>query len=301
MPAAVIGGIIAGAGAIGAAAIGASAQKKASQQATQAAQDATTQNNALQREIYASNRDTLSPFYQSGYGATSMINALLGIPQQQAPQQGFSPANNNAPQGGYSMADALAGRPYAGQPPNYYDTQGFGGGQGGAPGGAQPPQGTVAAAPLDYNQAFQRFRDSTGYQFRLGEGMRALESGWAGAGLMDSGAAKKAAIKFGQDYGSGEFGNFMGYLGNQQGMGLSAAGALAGVSTNFANSTSNNNNALASVLANSALARGQANAGLWGTAAGALGQIGGGLISSYGAPKAPQQTVFNDNIVRYVS
>jgi hypothetical protein len=105
--------------------------------------------------------------------------------------------------------------------------------------------------------------------------MNALNSGYAGAGTIQSGAAMKAAMRYGQDFASNEFGNYMGYLGNQQGVGLSGASALAGVGQNYANNISSQNNAMASVAANSALARGQANAQLWGGVGNAFGQIGG--------------------------
>lgn len=217
MPAAIIGGVIAGAGAIGAAAISSNAQKKASQQATKAAQTATDQNIALQRDIYGQNKGVLSPYVGVGTQATGALNALLY-------------GNDN----GASMR-------------------------------------ALEASP--------------GYQFRVNQGMNALNTGWAARGLLNSGAAQKAAITFGQNIGSEEYNNRFNQLAQQQGVGLSAGNALAGVGTTFANNVGNQNNALASVIANSALARGQANANVWGTAAGALGQIGGSFVSSYKPPQ----------------
>lgn len=211
MPAAVIGGVIAGAGAIGAAAIGSSAQKSAANKAAQTAQDTTAQNNALQREIYGSNKDILNPYVQTGYKANEGLNALM----------------------------------YGGDP----------------------------TAEL---------QKSPGYQFRYDTGMNALNTGLAARNGINSGAAMKAAIRYGQDFGSQEYNNRYNQLAQQQGVGLSAGNALAGVGTNFANNISAQNNASASVQANALLAGGQATAGLYGTAANALGQIGGSLISSYG-------------------
>jgi len=279
MPVAIIGAGIAAAGSIGAAAIGAGAQKSAAKTAANAAQKATDSNNQLQRDIYNSNYNVLSPYVQSGYQANRAINELLGLP-----------SNDNSM--GQAPVSALN------QPNGTYGTSGYGSfitnGGVGANGGVLNngdqiaplnTQGAQAAPATGGAQsAFQNYLNSTGYQFRLNEGSKALNTNWAARGLLNSGAAAKAALKYGQDYASNEFGNYMGYLSGQQNVGLSAGGALAGVGTGYANSVSANNNALASVQANSALAQGQANANLWGTAAGAVGQIGGALISSYGAP-----------------
>jgi hypothetical protein len=217
MPAVVVAGAIAGAGAIGAAALSSSAQKKASNQATQQAQRATDQNIALQQQVREENRGILSPYVNVGNQATGALNSLMY-------------GNDN----GASLA---------------------------------------------------ALKQSPGYQFRLDEGNRSLNTGWAARGLLNSGAAQKAILKYGQDYASNEYGNRFNQLAQQQGVGLSAGNALAGVGTNFANSASNQNNALASVQANAALANGQATANIYGTAANALGQIGGSFISSYRPPQ----------------
>ena len=46
-----------------------------------------------------------------------------------------------------------------------------------------------------------------GYNFRFGEGMKALERKMAASGMTQSGAAMKAATRYGQDYASNEFNN----------------------------------------------------------------------------------------------
>jgi hypothetical protein len=46
-----------------------------------------------------------------------------------------------------------------------------------------------------------------GYQFRLNEGMNALENSLAARGLSSSGAAMKGITRYGQDYASGEYMN----------------------------------------------------------------------------------------------
>ncbi len=51
------------------------------------------------------------------------------------------------------------------------------------------------------------FMNDPGYQFRLAEGQKALERSAAAKGTATGGAALKAAERYGQDYGSGEYGN----------------------------------------------------------------------------------------------
>lgn len=117
-----------------------------------------------------------------------------------------------------------------------------------------PTVPTTPTAPVDPNAptpqelAFQRFRDSSGYQFRIGEGYDAINAQYAARGQSDSGAAQKAILEYGQNYGSGEFGNYMNYLGNQQSLGATAASSAAGIGSNFANTMSNANTGYANAM-----------------------------------------------------
>jgi len=63
--------------------------------------------------------------------------------------------------------------------------------------------GTPEAAAFDNRQQYD-FKATPGYEFRLGEGMKALERSQAGRRL--GGRAAKEAMRYGQDYGSSEFG-----------------------------------------------------------------------------------------------
>lgn len=92
-------------------------------------------------------------------------------------------------------------------------------------------------------EGYQGFTATPGYEFRLGEGQRALEAGAAARGGLYSGAAMRDLTKFGQDYGSNEYGNYFSRLGARADTGMSAAGmsgqasqqAAAGVSNAFGN------------------------------------------------------------------
>jgi len=143
-----------------------------------------------------------------------------------------------------------------------------------------PAPAPTTAAPVNQgqtaqeaaNDAFDIFRNSTGYQFRLGEGLGAVNSNSFGEGVGQSGAALKALQEYGQNFASNEFGNYMGYLGNQQGVGLGAGSALAGVGQNYVSTIGANNNSAGTAAANAALA------GANNPFANALGQIGGTIL-----------------------
>jgi hypothetical protein len=216
--------------------IGAGSSSKAASKAADTSMAVANSNNALARDIYGQNKGVLSPFVQGGAAAGQRINALLGLPGVISGYGGGTFDMNGRP-----VTTGMDGEP-------------------------------AAAA----RSAFDAFRGSTGYDFRFGEGMRALNTGFAAQGLLNSGAARKEAVRYGQNIGSQEFGNYLGYLGNQQGVGLSAGSALAGVGQNYANSVMSNNTNAGNNAANALLIKGQNN-----PFAAGLGTLGG-FASSYG-------------------
>lgn len=125
--------------------------------------------------------------------------------------------------------------------------------------------------------AFDNYRNSTGYQFRLGEGMNAQNSGYAGAGVLQSGAALRGAQEYGQNFASNEFGNYMNALGNQQNLGYNATTGQTALGQSYLGNVSNNNMTAADAQANAALIRGQNNpfAAFAGSLAGSLQSMGG--------------------------
>ena len=260
------------AGGIGSAFGGASNNSKAINKATDAQLQANQQNVDLYKQIYGENKQTLSPFVNTGTAASGAINALLGLtptnqPQQAAPQQqaatpySFNPITDQTGFAGIrdKFAQIMAGR--AGLNGQQQTT-------------AQPAQ---QASYLTPQQAFQNYQNSTGYQFRYNQGMNALNSGYAGAGLIKSGAAMKASQDYGQGIASQEFNNYLNALGNQQGVGLSAAGAQAGVSTNYANSIAGTNNNTANAIGQAAVAKANNSNALMGGILKSIGSIAGGF------------------------
>lgn len=248
--AAIVGGALAAGGAI----IASSNNSKAINKSTAAQQQGNNASLALQADIYGQNKGALAPFMARGNAAGDQINALLGL-------GGTGPTYN--PAYGYGVADGQAG----------YGTPALG----------QPSPQQAAT------NAYEIFKQSTGYQSRLNQGMSALSATFAGRGMSQSGAAIKSALRYGQDYASNEFGNYMGYLSNQQGVGLSGASALAGVGQSYASNVTNLNSQNAQFLGQAAVARANNNNQMWGGILGGVGQAVSafGNASSYAPAAAP--------------
>src|SRR6478736_7727450 len=121
-----------------------------------------------------------------------------------------------------------------------------------------------------YQDAFRNFVGNSDYGFQFGEGANKVNSGYAGAGTLQSGAAMKGLEEFRQNLQSGYRGEFNNLLGNQQALGLGAGSALAGVGQNYVNTISANNQNAADAVSNAALIRGQNN-----PLANTLGLLGG--------------------------
>lgn len=119
---------------------------------------------------------------------------------------------------------------------------------------------------------FGEFINNSDYGFQFGEGANKINSGYAGAGMLRSGAAMKDIERFRQDLQSGYRGEWMNALANQQGVGLGAASALAGVGQNYVNTISANNNNAGTAVANAALAKGANNP--WNS----LAMLGGSIL-----------------------
>lgn len=264
-----LGAIALGAATVGSAAISSGASKKASQAATQAA-DTSAQ---VQREQLQAAQNALSPYNQAGIPATNAINALLGLTPSMPAQSYGNPQANFQPAQGYQQQPNALSQFVPGHSVEDYsylaanamgDMSSNGGGWTmpgtvtGYGGGTFNPDGTQVTTstngvPSGPQSAFDNYRNSTGYQFRLNQGMNAINSGWAGKGLLQSGAALKSLNDYGQGMASAEFGNYLGALGNQQALGMSAGSALAGVGQNYANSLSQIYSNKADAIGNAAL------------------------------------------------
>lgn len=305
----------------GASVVGASKNSKAINKATDAQTAGNDRAIAAQEKARTENLALQRPIYDAGLPAMATRNALLGLTMQQ-PAATPPAATLPTPQpnalaqlrGGPGVADyygagdgsiftdgygALSGAlrndmypmtginallAREGQFPG--PVSGFGGGTFNFNTTQATPTQQQAGYPAITQQsardAFDTFRNSTGYQFRLNEGLGALNSGWAGAGTLQSGAAGKSFIDYGQNYASGEFGNFWNMLGEQQNLTSGAANAMSGVNTTYANNAGNLAVANGNAQANAAVAKANNSNALLG---GIFGSIGSGVGILQGAGK----------------
>lgn len=77
------------------------------------------------------------------------------------------------------------------------------------------------------------------YQFRLGEGMKALDRTAAARGGLISGGALKAAQRYGQEFASNEFGNAYNRLASMAGIGQTATNNMGAATGNFGTNAGN--------------------------------------------------------------
>lgn len=80
-----------------------------------------------------------------------------------------------------------------------------------------------ANAKEKQDAAFADFQTTPGYEFRVNEGIKALDRSAASRGMLRSGAQQKGLTAFGQGIASEEYNNYLGNLFNLSGMGNQAA------------------------------------------------------------------------------
>lgn len=108
--------------------------------------------------------------------------------------------------------------------------------------GVNGAEGQARSAP-----AFQNYLGSTGYNFQMDQGSRAITGNTASKGLLNSGATAKALTSYGQGLASQSFGNYLNQLNQQTTQGLTASGQVGAAGTgggaNAASATMNGANA----------------------------------------------------------
>lgn len=132
------------------------------------------------------------------------------------------------------------------------------------------------------NMGFDAYKGSTGYDARLQEGMDAIRGSFSGNGTLQSGAALRGLARYGQDYASNEFGNYvnslmprLNSLTGTRDLGFNAAGAQTGVATNYSGQVMANNQNAADTKINAALYKAQNATSPLGNA---LSLVGGGMF-----------------------
>lgn len=97
-------------------------------------------------------------------------------------------------------------------------------------------------------QALNTFYATPLYQFPLEQGLQAINANYAARGMLESGAAQKSINDYAAGMASGGLRDYMGFLGNQQALGATAASASSGVSSNYGNSMAGLNSNYANSL-----------------------------------------------------
>jgi len=214
MPLAIVAAGLGAAGSIGGALISSSATNSAAQDA----ENAAAANNALEEQIYNSNKGLEDPYIQGGDAANTELQGFLGL--------GGDPAASQA--------------------------------------------------------AFQKYLNSTGYQFDLSSGSNAITGNKAASGLLDSGSTLKSLNAFGTGLGQQYGQQYVGNLQNLVTTGAGSANALAGEGLQYGSQVSSNNNNAATVAGNAAIANASSIDNLIGNAFKGAGYFGGSNGSSFG-------------------
>jgi hypothetical protein len=237
----------------GASLIGGAMSAGAASDAADAQAGAAANSTALQRDIFNKQTELQAPFRAGGLTAQNRLLTLLGL----------------------NPMDAAV-----------YGTKG-------ADGTSTLPQGlNVDPNSPDYGKYARDFSMSDyqadpGYAFRLKEGLKALDAQAAMRGGLISGAALKAAGRYGQDYASNEYSNAFNRYQTNRANQLQPLQSLMGVGQTATNATSNAAGAYGAAAGSNALAAGNAlasgavgGANAWNSAFGNIGKMFNS--SSYG-------------------
>lgn len=231
---------------------------------TQAA--AAANSTAIQKAMFDKQVELQSPFRAGGLTAQNRLLTLLGLNPMDAKVYGIENPN-------YQATNAAEG---VNTKDKYILPQGL---------SVDPNAADFGKYAKDFSMA--DYQADPGYAFRLKEGLKALDAQAAARGGMISGAALKAAGRYGQDYASNEYANaFNRYQTNRSNQ-LQPLQALMGSGQTATNATSNAAGTYGAAAGSNALAAGNALAsGQIGSANAWNNAIGTGMkafnASSYG-------------------
>ena len=234
--------LFAGAASIGGALLSSSAASSAAK--GQAA--AADRSSEIQREIFDKQTELQAPFRAGGLTAQNRLLTLLGLNPMDAAVYGTKGADGTStlPQGLY----------------------------------VDPNSADFGKYARDFGMS--DYQADPGYAFRLKEGMKALDAQAAARGGLISGAALKAANRYGQDYASNEYSNaFNRYQTNRSNQ-LQPLQSLMGTGQTATNQTGAAAGAYGAAAGSNALAAGNAlasgqigGANAWNSALGNVGKM----------------------------
>lgn len=255
---------------VGANLLGAGMQSGAAKDAAQIQASAADQASAEARRQFDVSRADMAPWMQSGRNSLRRLDALLGTSGTY--NQAWNRANNEY-LAKFNEYNALAKTPYSpARDQRMRDLAAE----------VQRLQGEVNGLnPADFANSGELMRDFSladfqadpGYQFRLGEGAKAIENSAAARGMQLSGPTLKALARFGQDFASNEYDQAwnrdslekqrkFNFLTGQSGTGLQTAGNVGALGAGASNQVADNYLQAANAQASGRV--GSANA--WGNA-----------------------------------
>jgi hypothetical protein len=277
---------------VGAAVVGGVASNMAAKKSASAARDAANTsagaaNNAtaLQEEMYQQTREDQAPWRDVGASGVNQLAYLMGLPSkgfetgEVGPSKMGAVTAENFDPAAYLTAnpDVAADQYFRQNPAEHYDRYGFfENRQQMLPGEkiytqTAPVAGIGERGSLARNFAITDFQKDPGYDFRLSEGIKALDRSAAARGGLLSGAQLKGLNRYNQDYASNEYQNaYNRYQSNQtnqfnrlaaiSGIGQTANNALQQAGGQYATNASNIGMTNAANVGNAQLAAGQATA-----------------------------------------
>ena len=229
---------------------------KAGKMQAKAIEQATDKSIAFQKDMFNQGKQIQAPWTESGGNALSQMSMLMGFGPNSSMAGGFSNgmwqpyqapkgaggttrsallgaasgavgAGGWQPNGSWENYDLMNNGAWSGQPPAGGQPAGAGG-TGGATSaaGSQPwatPEGRAAAQ----QDAFGAFYTSPGYQFRLTEGIAAIDASAAARGRLLSGSQTKAVQRYGEGLAASEFGDYWNRLAGMAGSGQTSAAGTA--------------------------------------------------------------------------
>jgi hypothetical protein len=208
------------------------------------------------------------PFYEAGYAATAAMMDMAGLDRS---GMGEAARHAAAEERGVVWGDTLLPEgTYSDSPGNkkghniYYKGKRIGWVKPGGPAGKfvndtgfdidaafREAAGTGKTTPGDLS-AYDKYdwKTDPGYQFRLDEGMKALERSAASRGILNSGGTLRGATRYAQEYASGEYQRVFDRISMIAGRGQSSASqgaqTVVNTGTNVGNALMNAGDARAS-------------------------------------------------------
>lgn len=252
---------------IGASVIGAGASIISGNRAARAATEAADRSAEVQRYMYDTSRADYAPWRQVGQGALGQLARLYGIsmPAQQPAQGGMPGGMPAGVRGNFGLSDR------ADRFGLNLDGRGFTDMGWTLPSNDNPANDTG-------DDPFASFYASPDYQFRLSEGLKAIERSAAARGGLRSGATMRSLGRYAQGEAAGEYGNYVNRLAALAGVGQSATDSTTQAGMQYAsgasNAYTNAGNARASAYANTGNA---INQGIGNIASAYLYRAGGGF------------------------